>query len=435
MLLVGSGGREHALACKFAASPLLGKLFLWPANPGMLGLGAALALPPAASHAELLGEARRLAVDLIVVGPEAPLSAGLIDAAQAAGFATFGPTQAAAQLEASKVFAKDIMRAAGVPTASYEVAHSLEECRLKALQQLQSKGGVVLKASGLAAGKGVFVCKAAADIEQALHHFYATDMRQAAAQVVVEELMVGRECSYFVMLGGSGAQHSLGFAVDHKRLLDGDLGPNTGGMGCYTPVPWLPAGAADQIDREVVQPVVRELARRHISYQGWLYVGLMWTASGPRVVEFNVRLGDPEAQVLALQDQSDWLALIAALVNPSRQALLDQPTVKTADHHATVGVVLASAGYPFAGDVVDQSLRLDLAQLAAGKDGVTIFAASVVPTTEVNLVSPGRGRVLCVVARDASFAAARTKAYEVVAAITQRWPGAQFRRDIGQGLA
>lgn len=425
VLLVGAGAREHALAWKFRQSKLLGKLYLWPGNPGMRGCGEFLNAPASASYDDVLQKAKSEAIDLVVIGPEAPLSAGMADSAARMGFKVFGPGHAAAQLEASKAFAKSVMQAAKVPTAAYDVAMSELECTAKAKARLASGGGVVLKASGLAAGKGVFVCTTEAQLNNGLKHLYQTDMRQAAETVVIEELMVGRECSYFTLLGEAGRTQSLGFAVDYKRLQDGDQGPNTGGMGCYTGVPWLPANAAEQVESLVVRPVLAELAKRDIKYVGWLYVGLMWTEQGPRVVEFNVRLGDPEAQVLAVQNPSDWLAVIAGLLGlePLQVASSNQKSV-------AVGVVMTSPNYPFGNDAVDESVALDFA--AAQTANAQVFSASVSSTSTV--IHPGKGRVLTAVGRGPTFAAARIAAYELVAKLRKKWPTAHFRTDIAKDL-
>ncbi len=430
VLLIGSGARENALAWKLAQSPLLGKLYLWPGNPGMLEAGEFLELAPGADYEAVLHAARAKDVELIIIGPEAPLSAGVADKAKAMGFKVFGPSAAAAQLEASKAFAKSVMQAAGVPTAAHEVAIGVDDCRVKALSRLKTTGGVVLKASGLAAGKGVFVCQTEAEVAEALRHLYQTDMRQAAATVVIEELMIGRECSYFTLLGEHGTAKSLGFAVDYKRLQDNDQGPNTGGMGCYTPVPWLPTDAAVQIETQVVQPVMRELQQRGITYVGWLYVGLMWTTGGPRVVEFNVRLGDPEAQVLAVRDSGDWLADILDVLglNKSNQRAVPGST------GVAVGVVMTSPHYPFGHDSVNHEAVIALAELRRLRPAAHLFTASVLAAAKPGDVVPAKGRVLTLVGKGDDFDAARSEAYQLVAAVRRVWPEAHCRTDIAKGL-
>jgi phosphoribosylamine--glycine ligase len=389
--------------------------------------GEPLALPAGADWPAVVAEARRLAVDLVVCGPEQPLSEGLADLLTEARIPVFGPTRAAAQLESSKEFAKRVMQKAGIPTAAFELATSEDDCRRIALALLKRTGGAVLKASGLAAGKGVFVCKDEREVEDGLRHLYHTDMSRAAATVVVEETLRGRECSYFTFIGEGGAT-GLGFAVDYKRLEDGDRGPNTGGMGCYAPVPWLPADAEQRVVTAVVEPLLATLAREGIPYRGWLYVGLMWDPSrGPRVVEFNVRLGDPEAQVLAAYDDRDWLAQIAVKVGlPVPEAALAAARAQITHRDATVGVVMASRGYPFGeGEVPGVELPRDVFGRATG---VQVFAASVEGAGLP--VKTGKGRVLTVVARGKDFAAARAAAYADVRRIAEHWPSARWRPDV-----
>ena len=440
VLLIGKGGREHALAWKLSRSPLLTHLSLWPHSAALEPLGTALDLSPAADVATVVARAKELGVDLVVCGPEAPLAAGLADHCRAAGLAVFGPGQAAARLETSKAFAKAIMARAKIPTASHQVVTSEAQCRAVAAQQLKHSGGVVLKASGLAAGKGVFVCRDDDAVAVALRHLYHSDMAAAAAEVVVEELLEGRECSYFITVGQLGSRR-LGFAVDYKRLLDGDHGPNTGGMGSYAPVPWLPSDAGDTVDAQVVRPLLAALAASGIPYTGWLYVGLMWSKQhGPRVVEFNVRLGDPEAEVLAMLDDRDWLPVIAAqaglAVPPAALAAAAEPTEPKGV--ATV-VVMASANYPF-GEPRPDSGTIARERLAGPRTmgepaGATVvFGAAIAPGEQTSTLRPGHGRVLVVGARGATFDAARSSVYQTVAELAAAWPGAQWRRDIAAGV-
>ncbi len=460
VLLVGKGAREHALAVKLAASPLTEQLWLWPANPAALacGLGLALDLPADASVDDVATAAAALTIDLVVCGPEGPLEQGLADALRKKRIPVFGPVRAGAALESSKAFAKEMMRKAGVPTAAFTLAESEASCREAALALLNKDGGAVLKASGLAAGKGVFVCKTAAEVEEGLRHLYHSDMSRAAAIVVVEEMLLGRECSFFTFLGAGGPT-TLGFAVDFKRLGDGDVGPNTGGMGCYAPVEWLPKGAAETVEKAVVAPLLQALAAANIDYVGCLYVGLMWGEKGPKVVEFNVRLGDPEAQVLAVFDDRDWLALMAqkaGLAIPA--ATLAAATRPVAHGEKAVAVVMASPGYPFGTDAPGE--KVFAAEIFAGYTGAVsaltastttttntttsagasasadgggagrpvAFAASVLPTKS-GLVAAS-GRVLTVAVRARSFALARERAYALVEKIAVDWPRAHYRRDI-----
>ena len=318
VLLVGKGGREHALAWKISNSELCHKLYLWPGNAAMAPLGEVFDLAPDADFEALADHAKGCKIDLVVCGPEAPLADGLADTLATHGIPVFGPRKQAAMLEASKEFSKKMMQDAGVPTATYVVAEGEEQCRKAAYSMLNEIGATVIKADGLAGGKGVFVCENQDHIDEALKRLYQSSMKSAAERVVVEERLIGRECSYFTFLGShteedsSAGSTGLGFAVDFKRLNDGDLGPNTGGMGCYAPVPWLPDDAGRQIEEKVVKPLVKHLASLNIFYTGCLYVGVMWTADGPKVIEFNVRLGDPEAQLLSMYDDRDWLALMAS---------------------------------------------------------------------------------------------------------------------------
>jgi phosphoribosylamine--glycine ligase len=420
ILLVGSGAREHAISWKLLQSNLLSKLWVWPLNPGFsCGVGS-LNIGSDASFEELYGEILRIQIDAVICGPEKPLAEGLADFLEARRIPVFGPKKEAARLEASKAFAKDVMVSAGVPTAAYHVVHDEESCRNVACDMFARLGGVVLKASGLAAGKGVFVCHQEAEISAALKMLYSSPMKSSAGEVVVEELLIGRECSYFALIG-NGEIKELGFAVDFKRLRDKDEGPNTGGMGCYTPVPWLPEDAGHQVQRLVVLPTLAELSKRSLEYTGFLYVGLMWGAEGPKVVEFNVRLGDPEAQILAVADQRDWLTMIADILQ-----LTNHPSSSEEIEGKAVGVVLAAEGYPYesAKDHViftPNDLGPDL--------NTSVFTAAVHAEGFDSLRS-GNGRVLTVVGKGQTLAEARDYAYSRVEKLTRHWPQAQWRRDI-----
>ena len=431
ILLVGKGGREHALAWKMSQSELLSALYLWPGNIAMQGLGESLDLPATADFTEMVAVAKQLRIDLVVSGPEAPLSQGLADAFAAAGIPTFGPRQAAAQLEASKAFAKNIMTKAGIPTAAHVLVKGESECREEALAILQATGGVVLKASGLAAGKGVFVCSTAAEVENGIQRLFHSDMSVASDTVVLEEVLLGRECSYFSFIGSHGPL-GLGFAVDYKRLEDGDIGPNTGGMGCYAPVPWLPKGAEALVNERVIAPLLQALKAEGIYYCGCLYVGLMWSETkGPQVVEFNVRLGDPEAQVLALYDDRDWLALMAAScgLNVPEAALAAARRHPSSDRYS-VAVVMAASSYPYGSDAGQAAV---LPSQLFGNDvqaNIMTFGANVTRGGRDGFAT-GSGRVLAVSARGASFAAARVAAYNRVHEIAGLWRSARWRSDIG----
>jgi phosphoribosylamine--glycine ligase len=408
---------------------------IWPGNVAMNRLGLPLDLPADAPLPDVVQAARSSRVDLVVCGPEGPLESGLADLFLQATppIPCFGPVAAAAALESSKAFAKEVMQAAGIPTAAFEIIRDADQAKVRSAARafLSKRGGVVLKASGLAAGKGVFVCTTEAQIDQGLERLYETDMASAASTLVLEDLLRGRECSYFSFLGADGAT-GLGFAVDYKRLEDDDRGPNTGGMGCYAPVPWLPADAERQIVEKVVEPLQRELKKRDLTYTGCLYVGLMWTDKGPEVVEFNVRLGDPEAEVLAVYDDRDWLALMASkaglAVPPAAVAAATSPITH---QEQAVAVVMASAGYPYGG-MAELAASLDSQLFDLRPDGDVKVFASAVRADQSGCVRTASGRVLTLAGRGASFEAARAKVYDQVDRLSRQWSGCRFRRDIAR---
>ena len=395
VLIVGSGGREHALAWKIAQSTGLGDLHAAPGNPGIAALGTCHPLRPEDSEA-LLGLCHQLGIDLVVVGPEAPLVAGLADDLRHAGIAVFGPGAAAAQIEGSKSFAKEVMQAAGVPTSA-----ELEEPRAPC----------VIKADGLAAGKGVFVCRTDEDVAAALPKAEALGGR-----VVVEELLEGEEVSLFALCAGEDAL-ALAPAQDFKRLRDGDEGPNTGGMGSYSPVPAVGAERVDELVDAVHRPVLAELARRGAPFQGLLYAGLMLTDDGLRVLEFNCRFGDPETQAILPRLQGDLLEALAAAASGS-VAGVDL----SAGTDAAVTVVLAAPGYPDAPENGAPLSGLDRAE----EEGALVFQAGTALRGGA-LVSAG-GRVLDVTALGESVGEARERAYRAIGRI--EFPGVQYRHDI-----
>ncbi len=420
ILLVGSGSREHAIAWKLKSSPMLEKLWVWPSNAGIAMVAETLDLPSDAPFAKLAEFIKAKNIDAVICGPEQPLADGMANELAGHNIPVFGPRQEAALLESSKSFAKDVMEAAKIPTAAYEVATTEQQCRDISERMLKEKGAAVIKASGLAAGKGVFVCTSKEDIENGLKRLYQTSMKAAAEQVVVEECLIGRECSYFALVGKNEA-FGVGFAVDFKRLKDGDQGPNTGGMGTYTPVPWLPSNAADLVHDKVIDPLIAELNKRAIEYTGFLYVGLMWSEDkGPQVVEFNVRLGDPEAQVLAVADDRDWLAMIA-----ENLGIKEKTKHGPMQNKKTVGVVIASEGYPY--DKALSHAHFDKAQLMPEERSVVFTAAVKANGDKIDTAS---GRVMTVVGSAESFDEARNQAYKRVDRLTAQWPKAQFRRDI-----
>ena len=392
MLIVGSGGREHALAWKIAQSRALGELHAAPGNPGIAR--HAHCHPVAASDAAgLVATCERDAIDLVVVGPEAPLVAGVADRIRAAGVAVFGPSAPAARIEGSKSFAKEVMRAARVPTAT-ELDVPRAPC--------------VVKADGLAAGKGVFVCRTSAEAEAALHR-----VRAFGGRPLVEELLEGKEVSLFAITDGAEV-YPLPAARDYKRLLDHDDGPNTGGMGAYAPV--LSSGDAEELVERVHRPVLAELARRGSPFVGLLYAGLMLTEDGPRVLEFNCRFGDPETQAILPLVGDVLPALEAAARGRLADAGLDT------SGEAAVTVVVASAGYPDASATGAPIGGLD----AAEETGALVFHAGTA-YRQGRLVSAG-GRVLNVSATAESIVRARARAYAAVERIELE--GAQYRSDV-----
>ena len=400
VLVVGSGGREHALAWKIAQSPALTELHAAPGNPGIAALGRCH--PLRMDDVEgLLGLCREQAIDLVVVGPEAPLVAGLADSLRRAGVAVFGPGAGAARIEGSKSFAKEVMRAAGVPTAA-ELEHVRAPC--------------VVKADGLAAGKGVFVCRTQAEAQEACKRAQSLGDR-----IVVEELLEGPEVSVFAVTEGVEAV-PIPPAQDFKRLRDGDEGPNTGGMGSYSPVPALADEEVEEIVELVHRPVLTELARRGAPYVGLLYAGLMLTEDGPRVLEFNCRFGDPETQAVLPRLDGDLLTLLAS----AAEGRLDAAEA-SATTDAAVTVVLAAKGYPEVPETGVEIRGLSEAEAT----GALVFHAGTA-LREGSLVSAG-GRVLAVTATAAGVTDARDRAYEAVARID--FPGAQYRSDIASAAA
>src|SRR5499427_5547676 len=335
VLVLGSGGREHALAWKLAQSPKLSALICGPGNPGTAALAENRPVAPDRPE-EVVALARDVRPDLVVVGPEAPLVAGVADALRAAGFAVFGPDAAAARLEGSKAFAKEVMLAAGVRTAAGRAFTSVSEAEAWA----RARGSVVVKADGLAAGKGVIVAHGADEAVAAVRTLSA--LGEAGRTLVLEEVLEGQEVSIIALCDGE-RYVLLPPAQDHKRLLDGDQGPNTGGMGAYCPAPVLDAAALRRVGEEVIAPVLRMMAARGTPFRGALYAGLMVTRTGPAVLEFNARFGDPEVQVLAMSLGEDLLPWLDAC---ARGTLSPRPFSVLPG--ASVGVVLASAGYPAA---------------------------------------------------------------------------------------
>ncbi|MGE3856134.1 MAG: phosphoribosylamine--glycine ligase [Dehalococcoidia bacterium] len=413
VLLIGSGGREHAIAWKLAQSPRLSKLWIAPGNPGTADFGENVEVP-ASDLDGLVALAQRIRADLVVVGPEDPLAAGLVDRLEAAGIPAFGPSAAAAQLEASKAFAKALMQRAGIATSSsatFEVADRAKAYVRDAGHQ------VVVKADGLAAGKGVTVCDDASQAEAAIDAAMRDRAFGAAgARVVIEERMFGRETSAHAFTDGVTVRH-MPFSCDHKPVFDGDRGPNTGGMGVYSPPRWLPDHLAEAIRRDVTERTVHAMAEAGTPYRGIIYPGMMLTPSGPRVVEFNSRFGDPETEVLLPRLRSDLLDIFDAVAHGR---LADVP-VEWSDE-ATVGVMMVSPGYP-----ADYPKGAPIEGIEAVDEDVQVFIAGAARDAAGRLVTAG-GRVLCVVASGATVAEARERAYDNVARI--HFEGAHYRTDI-----
>ncbi|HEY7123623.1 MAG TPA: phosphoribosylamine--glycine ligase [Ktedonobacterales bacterium] len=413
ILVVGSGGREHALVWKLAQSAHRPHLYAAPGNPGMRSL--ATLVPVAADDIEgLLSFAREQKIDLTVVGPEVPLMLGIADRFRAAGLRIFGPNRAAAQLEGSKAFAKEVMRRAGIPTAHHATFTDLSAARA----YVQREGApIVIKANGLAAGKGVTVAPTLPEARQALETSMEQRLYGAAGDVVViEEYLEGDELSVMALVAGERCQLLLS-AQDHKQLLDGDQGPNTGGMGAVAPVPWVDSALLEVIRSRVFTPLLAELTRSGVDYRGVLYAGLMITREGPKVLEFNARFGDPETQAVLPLLQSDLVDLCLAVA----YGTLEQ-TPLVHEPGAAIGVVLASAGYPekpVSGQPITGLEDLPLETL--------VFHAGT-RDQGGQLVTAG-GRVLTVVGQGADLEQARARAYNAVERI--HFSGKQFRRDIG----
>ena len=424
VLVIGQGAREHALCWKIKNSPLASEVFTWPGNAAILDEVKRFDFPDEGSQEDLVGAISSSNIDLVVVGPEAPLDLGLANKLQKASIPTFGPIAEGAKLESSKAFAKEVMQAAAIPTADY-TAVSIEALDKEAMDFLAKHGSVVLKASGLASGKGVFVCTEKAQVESALDRL-KTKMKSAASTTVLEEILIGRECSYFTFLG-QGKSSPLGFAVDFKRLQDGDQGPNTGGMGCYTPVPWLPKNATEIVEEKIVQPLIKELESRGIDYIGCLYVGIMWGESGPKVIEFNVRLGDPEAQVLALSDSRDWLQLIIDKAIPEANHEL----ATKGSFSPAICQVLASNSYPY-GEGEDENSVLPKSVFVESVS-TKVFAAAVKKDQEDQLRA-GSGRVLSVVSKADEFLGAKSQNQARIDSIKEFWSKFQYRRDVATKL-
>ena len=413
ILLIGSGGREHALAARIAASPLCDLLLIAPGNPGTAQCGKNIAVDPA-DHGAIIAVCKEHAIDLVVIGPEAPLVAGIVDDLEAAGIAAFGPSKAAAQLEGSKAFTKELCVEAGLPTAAF--ARFTDAAAAKAHLRTH-KLPVVIKADGLAAGKGVVVAKTLREAEDAVAVMFAGHFGAAGAEVVIEEFLAGREVSFFALCDGETAL-PLASAQDHKRVFDHDQGPNTGGMGAYSPTPFVTSEIHDQIMSRIISPTVAGMKARGAPFRGVLYAGVMLTEQGPKLFEYNVRFGDPECQVLMLRMMSDIVpAFLAACDGELKHFNLRWYP------EAAITVVMAAKGYP--GDYRKGS-RIEGLDDAAKIDGVEIFHAGTLAKDGAILANGGRVLNVCALGKTVTEAQAR--AYASIDRIN--WPDGFCRRDI-----
>ncbi|WP_434357338.1 phosphoribosylamine--glycine ligase [Parasalinivibrio latis] len=418
ILVIGGGGREHALAWKAAQSPKVTNVFVAPGNAGT-------ALEPKLNNVSigaedipgLLAFAKENGVDLTIVGPEAPLVIGVVDAFQAAGLKIFGPTEGAAQLEGSKAFTKDFLARHKIPTADYQNFTEIEP----ALAYIREKGApIVVKADGLAAGKGVIVAMTEQEAEDAVRDMLAGNaFGEAGSRVVIEEFLDGEEASFIVMVDGKNVL-PMATSQDHKRVGDGDTGPNTGGMGAYSPAPVVTAEIHQRVMEEVIYPTVRSMEAEGHPYTGFLYAGLMIMADGtPKVIEYNCRFGDPETQPIMMRMQSDLVELCLAAIDGKLDTMDSEW-----DERASIGVVLAAGGYPAGynkGDVIS-----GLPDVFENGADTKVFHAGTAEK-DGNVVTNG-GRVLCVTALGNSVSEAQKKAYEQVKTIS--WDGAFYRNDI-----
>jgi phosphoribosylamine--glycine ligase len=414
ILLLGSGGREHALAWKIAASPLVTKLWCAPGNAGIAREAECVALD-IADHAAVIDFCKRNAVDLVVVGPETPLAAGIVDDLTSAGIKAFGPGKQAAQLEASKGFTKALCSECGIPTGAYGRFTNADE----ALAYVRSKGApIVVKADGLAAGKGVVVAKTLREAEDAIAKMFDGAFGTAGAEVVIEEFLTGREISFFALSDGDTAI-PLASAQDHKRAFDHDEGPNTGGMGAYSPTPLVTGEIHAEIMAKIIVPTVIGMKARGTPFRGVLYAGVMLTPDGPKLFEYNARFGDPECQVLMLRMMSDIVPALLA----SCDGQLKNFDLRWFDEPALT-VVMAARGYP--GDYA-KGTRIEGLDAAARVEGVEIFHAGTI-AKDGHILANG-GRVLNICATGKTVTEAQQRAYQAVDRI--QWPEGFCRRDIG----
>ena len=414
ILILGSGGREHALAWAIAQNPKCDRLIVAPGNAGIAQLAECAALD-ILDGAAVVNFCAEHAIDFVVIGPEAPLAAGVADATRNAGILTFGPSAMAANLEASKAFTKEICDAVAAPTAAYARFTDAAPAR----DYIRKMGApIVVKADGLAAGKGVIVAMTEAEALEAIDDMFGGEFGAAGAEVVIEEFMTGEEASYFILCDGENLL-PIGTAQDHKRVGEGDTGPNTGGMGAYSPAPCLTDAIAARAMDEIIRPTMAEMARRGMPYQGVLFAGLMIENGQARLIEYNCRFGDPETQVLMMRLGAQALDLLMACA----EGRLDQVNVNWADDHALT-VVLAAKGYPAAYEKGSEINGLD----ALPEDSSHMMFHAGTAALDGKTIATG-GRVLAATARGANLAEAQARAYAMVDATD--WTGGFCRRDIG----
>lgn len=414
VLLLGAGGREHALANQLAKSPLLDTLFAAPGNPGIAQVAELVALDSSNADA-VIDFCRVMDIGFVVIGPEAPLVEGRVDALDAAGIKAFGPTRAAAQLEGSKGFTKDLCHRAGIPTAAY--ARFTEAAPAKAYLAKRD-APIVVKADGLASGKGVIIAQSLAEAETAIDQMFSGGFGTAGQSIVIEDYLEGEEVSFFALCDGKRAV-AFASAQDHKRVGEGDTGPNTGGMGAYSPAPIMDETLTARVMQEIIEPALRGMIEMGSPFKGVLFAGLMITHEGPKLIEFNVRFGDPETQAILPRLEADLLALMLACA----EGQLAEKPIKFSPQSALT-VVLAAEGYPGTPRKGTEIRNLDHAAVMPG----VIITQAGTKREGTRLLADG-GRVLNVTGLGATLTEARARAYAAVEAID--WPGGFYRRDIG----
>jgi phosphoribosylamine---glycine ligase len=415
LLLIGSGGREHALALKLSQSVGCNALFIAPGNPGTAQCGTNVALD-VSRHDDVIAFCKNEQIDLVIIGPEAPLVAGLVDDLEAVGLKAFGPSKAAAQLEGSKAFTKELCVEAHIPTAAFRRVTDAKAAK----DYIRQQGApIVVKADGLAAGKGVVVAETIEEAEAAVDMMFGGSLGEAGAELVIEECLIGEEASFFAFVDGTHAL-ALASAQDHKRVGDGDTGPNTGGMGAYSPAPIVDDAMTARVMRDIIMPTVEAMKRRGTPFRGVLFAGLMITKEGPKLIEYNTRFGDPECEVLMPRLESDLLDLILATI----EGRLDQVTPSWS-REAALTVVMAAKGYP---GTPETGSEIRNVEHAVSMNNVTVYHAGTARRDDGALVAKG-GRVLAVTARGVTIADAQTRTYDAVKSID--WPGGFYRKDIG----